>query len=57
MIITIQNNPCCKTNISPGMWLKMFPDFAGTKQNLEACEKNLKGAAKPPAKTTAKPKG
>ena len=37
--------------------LKMFPDFAGAKQNLEACEKALKGGTKTPAKTPVKPKG
>lgn len=37
--------------------LKMFPDFAGAKQNLEACDKALKGGTKVPAKTPAKPKG
>jgi tetratricopeptide (TPR) repeat protein len=50
-----KNYAGAKTNFQEA--LKMFPDFAGAKQNLEACEKNLKGAAKPPAKTTAKPKG
>jgi len=30
--------------------IKLFPEFAGAKQNLEACEKSLKGDAKPPAK-------
>lgn len=35
----------------------MYPDFTGAKQNLEACEKALKGGTKTPAKTPAKPKG
>jgi tetratricopeptide (TPR) repeat protein len=33
--------------------LKLFPDFAGAKNNLDVCEKNLKA----PAKTPVKPKG
>lgn len=37
--------------------LKMYPDFAGAKQNLEACDKALKGGTKAPAKTPTKPKG
>lgn len=37
--------------------LKLFPDFAGAKGNLDVCDKNLKGGAKPPAKTPVKPKG
>lgn len=38
--------------------LELFPNFAGAKGNLEACEKNLKGTSKPPAtKTPVKPKG
>lgn len=37
--------------------LELFPSFAGAKGNLEACEKNLKGGTKAPAKTPAKPKG
>lgn len=38
--------------------LEMFPNFAGAKGNLEACEKNLKGTSKPPAtKPPVKPKG
>jgi len=37
--------------------LKLFPDFTGAKQNLEACEKALKGGTKVPAKTPARPKG
>ena len=37
--------------------LTFYPLFAGAKQNLEVCEKNMKGAAKPPVKTTTKPKG
>lgn len=37
--------------------LAFFPNFAGAKQNLDAAEKNLKGGAKSPVKTTTKPKG
>jgi tetratricopeptide (TPR) repeat protein len=37
--------------------LKLFPDFAGAKGNIAVCDKNLKGAAKTPAKTPVKPKG
>lgn len=37
--------------------LKLFPDFAGAKGNLDVCEKNLKGASKTPVKTPTKPKG
>lgn len=33
--------------------LVWFPQFAGAKQNLEVCEKNMKSPAKVPAKTTA----
>jgi tetratricopeptide (TPR) repeat protein len=36
--------------------LKLFPDFAGAKGNLEVCDKNLKGGAKTPVKPPAKPK-
>lgn len=37
--------------------LIFFPSFAGAKQNLEVCEKNLKGTSKTPAKSPAtKPK-
>lgn len=37
--------------------LTFFPNFSGAKQNLDACEKNLKGTSKTPAKTPAnKPK-
>lgn len=35
--------------------LKLFPDFAGAKGNLDACEKNLKGGSKTPVKTPTKP--
>ena len=31
--------------------LKLFPDFTGAKQNLEICDKNLKGGTKNPVKT------
>ncbi|MCX8020539.1 MAG: tetratricopeptide repeat protein [Chitinophagaceae bacterium] len=38
--------------------LEFFPNFIGAKQNLEACEKAMKGGgAKTPAKPAAKPKG
>jgi tetratricopeptide (TPR) repeat protein len=37
--------------------LKLFPDFAGAKGNLDACDKNLKGGTKTPVKTPTKPKG
>ena len=37
--------------------LKLYPDFAGAKGNLDACEKNLKGGTKTPAKPPTKPKG
>jgi tetratricopeptide (TPR) repeat protein len=37
--------------------LKLFPDFAGAKGNLDVCDKNLKGGAKTPAKPPTKPKG
>ena len=37
--------------------LKLFPDFAGAKGNLDVCDKNIKGGAKTPAKPPAKPKG
>lgn len=37
--------------------LKLFPDFAGAKGNLDVCEKNLKAGTKTPVKTPAKPKG
>jgi tetratricopeptide (TPR) repeat protein len=37
--------------------LVLFPQFAGAKQNLEVCEKNLKGTVKTPAKPAGnKPK-
>ncbi len=37
--------------------LTFFPKFAGAKQNLDACEKSLKGTAKTPGKTpVTKPK-
>jgi tetratricopeptide (TPR) repeat protein len=35
--------------------LTLYPDFAGAKQNLDVCEKNLKTGKVPP-KTTTKPK-
>ena len=35
--------------------LKLFPDFAGAKGNLDVCDKNLK--PKTPAKPAVKPKG
>ncbi len=37
--------------------LTLFPQFAGAKQNLDACEKNLKGSNKTPGKTTTKKNG
>jgi len=37
--------------------LKLYPDFAGAKGNLDVCDKNLKGTSKTPAKTPTKPKG
>ncbi|HEV7783050.1 MAG TPA: tetratricopeptide repeat protein [Chitinophagaceae bacterium] len=37
--------------------LTFFPDFAGAKQNLEICDKNLKGTSKTPVKPAGnKPK-
>lgn len=36
--------------------LVWFPQFAGAKQNLEVCERNLKGTSKTPVKTGNKPK-
>jgi tetratricopeptide (TPR) repeat protein len=37
--------------------LAFFPQFTGAKENLEACEKSLKGTSKTPGKTTStKPK-
>ena len=36
--------------------LTYFPNFTGAKQNLDVCEKNLKGGSKTPPKTTAKSK-
>ena len=37
--------------------LKLYPDFAGAKGNLDVCDKNLKGGTKPPVKPPTKPKG
>jgi tetratricopeptide (TPR) repeat protein len=37
--------------------LKLFPDFAGAKGNLDVCDKNLKTPAKIPSKPPIKPKG
>ncbi len=37
--------------------LKLFPDFAGAKGNLDVCDKNLKTPAKIPSKSPTKPKG
>lgn len=37
--------------------LKLFPDFAGAKSNLDICDKNLKGGSKAPVKQAVKPKG
>jgi tetratricopeptide (TPR) repeat protein len=37
--------------------LKLFPDFAGAKANIDVCDKNLKGTSKTPVKTPTKPKG
>ncbi len=37
--------------------LKLFPDFAGAKGNLNVCDKNLKGGTKTPTKPATKPKG
>jgi len=37
--------------------LKMFPDFAGAKGNLDVCDKNLKVGTKPVTKPPTKPKG
>jgi tetratricopeptide (TPR) repeat protein len=34
--------------------LTLFPQFAGAKQNLDVCEKNLKGVTKTPAKPKGK---
>ena len=36
--------------------LTFFPNFAGARQNLDACEKSLKPGAKTPAKPGTKPK-
>jgi len=36
--------------------LEFFPSFAGAKGNLDVCDKNLKGGAKPTAKPVVKPK-
>ncbi|HMK25068.1 MAG TPA: tetratricopeptide repeat protein [Chitinophagaceae bacterium] len=37
--------------------LKLYPDFAGAKLNLDVCDKNLKGGTKTPVKAPTKPKG
>ena len=37
--------------------LKLYPDFAGAKLNLDVCDKNLKGGTKTPSKPPTKPKG
>jgi tetratricopeptide (TPR) repeat protein len=37
--------------------LKLFPDFAGAKGNIEVCDRSLKGGTKPPVKPPVKPKG
>ena len=37
--------------------LKLFPDFAGAKGNLEVCDRNLKAGAKTLGKPPVKPKG
>jgi tetratricopeptide (TPR) repeat protein len=37
--------------------LKLYPDFAGAKGNLDVCDKNLKTPAKVPSKPPTKPKG
>jgi tetratricopeptide (TPR) repeat protein len=37
--------------------LKLYPDFAGAKGNIDVCDKNLKGGAKTPTKPATKPKG
>jgi tetratricopeptide (TPR) repeat protein len=37
--------------------LTFYPQFTGAKQNLDACEKNLKGGTKTTPKTPVKPKG
>jgi tetratricopeptide (TPR) repeat protein len=37
--------------------LKLFPDFAGAKGNLDVCDKNLKTPVKNPPKPPTKPKG
>jgi tetratricopeptide (TPR) repeat protein len=50
-----KNYAGAKTNFQEA--LKMYPDFTGAKQNLEACDKLLKGGTKAPAKTSTKPKG
>ena len=34
--------------------LTFYPQFTGAKQNLDACEKNLKGGTKTPAKPKGK---
>jgi tetratricopeptide (TPR) repeat protein len=37
--------------------LTLYPKFEGARQNLDVCEKNLKGPGKTPVKSTVKPKG
>ena len=37
--------------------LTLFPQFAGAKGNLEACERNMKGSTKPTKQPVTKPKG
>lgn len=50
-----KNYAAAKTDFQEA--IRLFPDFIGAKQNLDACEKALKGGTKAPAKTPAKPKG
>jgi tetratricopeptide (TPR) repeat protein len=35
--------------------MTLYPQFAGAKQNLDACEKSMKGGAKPSTKPATKP--
>jgi tetratricopeptide (TPR) repeat protein len=37
--------------------LSLFPQFAGAKENMNICDKNLKSGIKTPAKPQTKPKG
>ncbi|MCX6316963.1 MAG: tetratricopeptide repeat protein [Bacteroidetes bacterium] len=50
-----KNYPLAKQYFSEAM--KLFPQFTGAKQNMEACDKIMKGGTKPPAKAPAKKPG